>query len=220
MDLLVAENIAKSFNGKIVLKSCTISLEAGRATCLVGPSGLGKSTLLEIMAGIQEPGAGTLRRRGKVSFMFQDNALIPWLSAEKNLKYILPRDISPAEADDMAALWLDRFGLERHTLPPDMSGGMRRRLSLARTFMAGRPITILDEPFAFLDRYWHSLVAGLVSKLASDGQAVALAGHSVNPELLEECGDRLVVVPLSGSPLEIPSPGGEAQIQGFSLDKG
>jgi NitT/TauT family transport system ATP-binding protein len=211
VDWLSLKSVGKSFNGKQVLKSVTLALPRGRVLCLVGPSGQGKSTLLEIMAGIQKPGGGTVRREGQVSLLFQDNALVPWLSAERNLRYVLPKDWPESARAGKVAFWLERFRLDPKMPPTDMSGGMRRRLALARTFIVGRPITLLDEPFAFLDRYWHSLVAGILADIAGEGRCAALALHSVNPELKEECGGVLDVLELGPSPVEIPpGKGGEA----------
>jgi NitT/TauT family transport system ATP-binding protein len=210
VDWLSAEGLGKAEGGRTILESCTLSLPAGRVVCLLGPSGLGKSTLLEILAGVREPGRGTVRRGGEVSLLFQDNALIPWLSAERNLRYVLPKGWAEALCAERVGLWLERFRLDPKMPPTEMSGGMRRRLALARAFIVERPITLLDEPFAFLDRFWHSLVAKLLSELAGRGHAAALALHGVNPELMEECGDRLVAVDMGPPPVVIPRPEGGA----------
>lgn len=204
--LLSCGGVSKSFGGRLVLKSCSLTLEAGKIVLLTGPSGLGKSTFLEILAGVQAPDSGAVARRGMVSLMFQDNALIPWLSAEANLLYVSPPGAPKGASKERARRWLELFGLEGAARPPEMSGGMRRRLSLARTFFAERPILILDEPFAFLDRQWHALIARLLAEAAAGGSAALLAGHSVNPELTGECGSRLEAVAAESSPLEIRFP--------------
>jgi ABC-type nitrate/sulfonate/bicarbonate transport system ATPase subunit len=149
--------------------------------CLTGPSGIGKSTLLEMAAGILRPDKGTVCRQASVALMFQDDALIPWLTAEANIGYILPAGVSPSEGARRAAIWLRRFGLESWQYPPAMSGGMRRRLSLARTFAAERPLLILDEPFAFLDEDWQTVVAEETARHAANGGAILLASHTTAP---------------------------------------
>jgi ABC-type nitrate/sulfonate/bicarbonate transport system ATPase subunit len=206
MEWLSAKNIGKNFTGKEVLKSCSLTINSGEVISLIGPSGSGKSTLLEILAGILDQSSGKVTRAGEVSFMFQDNALIPWLSAEKNLKYIIPKSWSKELIEEKTGFWLKKFALERNLMPTEMSGGMRRRLSLARTFILERPINILDEPFAFLDRYWHSLIAELFSQLAQKSLSVLLAGHFVHPELMEECKESLKVINIERTPVEISYP--------------
>ncbi|MDR2198415.1 MAG: ATP-binding cassette domain-containing protein [Deltaproteobacteria bacterium] len=205
MELIGAAGVKKSFGERQVLADCSISVKAGEVVLLLGPSGYGKSTFLEILAGIGQPDSGSVRVQGEASFLFQDDALIPWLTAAGNLSYVLPRGWSRKTRADGISRWLSLFSLDEDDKPPLMSGGMRRRLSLARTFILERPVLILDEPFAFLDRHWHSQVASLLNGEAEKGRCAILAGHSVNPELLEECGKRLRVLPLKESPLSIPA---------------
>ncbi len=179
--MLTLENVAKSFGGVPVLESVSLAVGPGEVWCLTGPSGLGKSTLLEIMAGLLPPDRGTVRRAAPAGFMFQDDVLLPWLKAADNLAYILPPDLDPAAAAERVAGWLDRFGLPAGQYPAALSGGMRRRLSLARTLASGRRLLILDEPFAFLDEAWQARVAEAVAAQAGAGAAVVLASHTTEP---------------------------------------
>ncbi|MDR2077202.1 MAG: ATP-binding cassette domain-containing protein [Desulfovibrio sp.] len=181
MPLLEAAGLAKSRGGRPVVASASLALKRGEILCLTGPSGSGKTTLLEMLAGILPPDRGTIRQATPPALMFQDDALIPWLSALANITYILPRDLPPSGAAATAAQWLERFGLEKDLLPAALSGGMRRRLSLARTFASGRELLLLDEPFAFLDDAWQEKVAAEITARASAGCAVLLATHSARP---------------------------------------
>jgi ABC-type nitrate/sulfonate/bicarbonate transport system ATPase subunit len=177
LPLLEAAGIAKSRDGRPVIASASLALNRGEIICLTGPSGVGKTTLLEILAGILAPDKGTLRLGTPPALMFQDEAIIPWLNAEANIAYILHRD-RPAGT---AAEWLERFGLEKDLLPTAMSGGMRRRLSLARTFASGRKLLLFDEPFAFLDEAWQRIAAEEMSARASLGCGLILASHTLQP---------------------------------------
>ncbi|MDR1360226.1 MAG: ATP-binding cassette domain-containing protein, partial [Deltaproteobacteria bacterium] len=155
MPLLEARNLAVSRAGRPVIASVSLSLSRGEIVCLTGPSGIGKTTLLETLAGILSPDRGSVRLSRPPALMFQDDALIPWLSAEANINYILPE----GAPSGTAAQWLERFGLEKNLPPTAMSGGMRRRLSLARAFASGRELLLFDEPFAFLDQAWRKAAA-------------------------------------------------------------
>ncbi|MDR3176815.1 MAG: ATP-binding cassette domain-containing protein [Desulfovibrio sp.] len=177
--MLELANVCKSFAGKTVIRSATLSLRAGEVICLTGPSGTGKTTLLEIMAGVISPDGGRVKRSGAAALMFQDDVLIPWLTAERAVAYILP--VPEKEGGKIAAARLKQFGLERGLRPGAMSGGMRRRLSLARTLAAERPILLLDEPFAFLDAAWIRVVCEEIAAQAGAGRGVVIATHVTEP---------------------------------------
>lgn len=192
--LLEISGISKHFAAKEIVRSATLSLRRGEVLCLSGPSGIGKSTLLEIMAGASLPdyGQGNITRRAKAALMFQDDALLPWLNAQDNIAYILPPELPGEEARALALRWLKRFGLEPGQYPAALSGGMRRRLSLARTFAAGRELILLDEPFAFLDGEWQDVIAEEIESHARRGAALALTSHNRSP-FARVCSREIVI---------------------------
>ncbi len=194
--------VGKSHGGRVIVASASLKIAGGETLCLTGPSGFGKSTLLEMMAGLQAPDQGRVVRNTPVAFMFQDDVLIPWLTAGDNLRYILPPGLPPDAARERVANWLGRFGLDGNQYPPAMSGGMRRRLSLARALASGRKTLILDEPFAFLDEAWQTAVAGEIKAQAAAGAAVVLASHTTRP-LGEIDSAGLRVIPLDRSPIHL-----------------
>lgn len=139
---------------------------------LVGPSGVGKSTLLRILAGIDRAYAGTVTIDGVAAhaapppgFVFQDPRLLPWLTAEQNIRAADP-GTTPAMA--VAALGLVGLRDAAQLFPHQLSGGMQRRVALARAFSVNARLLLLDEPFVSLDRQlvaeMHQLFAGLVAK--------------------------------------------------------
>jgi ABC-type nitrate/sulfonate/bicarbonate transport system ATPase subunit len=179
--VLEASGLAKSYAGRQIVASASLVVERGEVVCLTGPSGAGKTTLLEMMAGVVSPDKGTVRHTTPPALMFQDDALIPWLSAGANIAYILPPRLSSSAAAGIVARWLERFGLERHVFPAAMSGGMRRRLSLARTLASGRELLFLDEPFAFLDDAWQDVIAEELALRVAAGFGIILATHTAAP---------------------------------------
>ncbi len=179
--MLLLEGVRKNFAGRPVIASASLRAAAGEVLCLKGPSGVGKSTLLEIMAGVIEPDGGGVTRNGAVALAFQDDALIPWLDAAANVAYVLPPALPRPEREARGALWLERFGLEANVYPAAMSGGMRRRLNMARAFASERPILLLDEPFAFLDEGWQQRIADLIGERAAQGGCIVLSSHTLDP---------------------------------------
>lgn len=155
---VVFENVTKSFPSepsKIVLEDISLSVDAGEFLCLVGASGCGKSTLLNLIAGLDEPTTGTVRRtQKKVALLFQESALLPWLSAGKNVELVLRfRGVSRAERRAEVDRLLTLVHLEGlyQARVHELSGGMRQRVALARALAQQPQILLLDEPFAALD---------------------------------------------------------------------
>lgn len=172
--ILRLQGVGHRFGERVLLSGVDLTLSAGEGLRLVGPSGCGKSTLLEIAAGLLAPTRGRVERRGRLAIAFQDDALLPWTDAAGNLAYALAG--IPGGRQRIAP-WLDRFGLPSDLLPGALSGGMCRRLALARAFAAGAELTILDEPFAFLDAGWRAEVARCIDERVASGGAVLHSTH-------------------------------------------
>lgn len=140
----------------MVLRQFSLALPARGVVCLVGPSGCGKTTALRLLAGLETPLAGTVRgRRGlRVSMVFQEDRLLPWESVVENAI----TDRTPQHRAE-ALSWLQALGLDDHldARVTDLSGGMRRRVALARALAAPHDVLLLDEPFTGLDEpTWRS----------------------------------------------------------------
>lgn len=159
-----------------------LDVRAGECLALIGPSGAGKSTLLDLVAGFLRPNAGTIRLLGTdmtgaepaarpVSVVFQDDNLFPHLSAEANVAIGLsPTFRIPAGVRERARDALAQIGLQglEHRRPAELSGGERQRVAIARAVLRGRPILLLDEPFAALGPALRREMLALVAKLQRD----------------------------------------------------
>jgi ABC-type nitrate/sulfonate/bicarbonate transport system ATPase subunit len=139
------------------LSNVNLEIPVNSFTALVGPSGCGKTTLLHIIAGLDTDYEGKFEKTaapGEISFLFQEPRLLPWLSAQENLSFILEaRGMKRKEAVDVAHHYLQMVGLggfERQ-FPSQMSGGMQQRTAMARALMVNPKIMLMDEPFASLD---------------------------------------------------------------------
>ncbi len=166
MTKLELRGVTQSYReaGRRLLAVCDINLRigSGEFVTVIGPSGCGKSTLLEIIAGLQAPDTGSIsidgqvveRRLGKVAFMPQQDALLPWRTVLDNV--VLGPEVHgerQRQAKHRARDLMPLFGLDgfEDAFPTQLSGGMRQRAAFLRTFLAGRDILLLDEPFGALD---------------------------------------------------------------------
>ena len=164
----------------------SLALAAGQITALVGPSGCGKSTALRLLAGLEGPTRGAVRRtpgRGETAVVFQAPTLAPWLSAEGNVALPLELAGAPrAEARARAAEALGAVGLPnvRAARPAQLSGGMAMRVSLARALVTQPRLLLLDEPFAALDEITRRGLADDVLALwAASLPAMVFVTHNV-----------------------------------------
>ncbi len=204
------------FDGVPLFENLSLTLAAGRWTCLLGPSGVGKTTLLRLVAGLAAPWPGTSVTddngrplAGQVAYMAQQDLLLPWLSALENVG-LGARLRGTRPETGRAAELLGRVGLagEATKRPAALSGGQRQRVALARTLMEDAPVVLMDEPFAALDAITrHDLQAAARSLLK--GRTVLFVTH--DPFEALRLGDTIHVMagrPASlGTPIE---PSGEA----------
>ena len=139
-------DLSFSYGNKQIFDRLTLTLPEKGAVCLMGKSGCGKSTLLKLIAGLLVPDSGSITGTEgvKTAFVFQEDRLLPGRSALENVALVSSRE--------SAALWLGKFGItDPDTLPGMLSGGMQRRVALARAMAYGGELLILDEPFKGLD---------------------------------------------------------------------
>lgn len=169
------ELISKSFAAREVLGTLTLELARGQRLAVLGPSGVGKSTLLRILAGLERDFRGTIAGDARRAVVFQEPVLLPWRDALANIT--LPTGCAP----DIARDWLARVGLAGHEakFPRQMSLGQQRRLALARAFAAAPDILLMDEPFASLDAETAARMLALTDELLSGtGAGLFLVTHA------------------------------------------
>ena len=144
------DHISFEYGRREILSDFTLTLPGVGVTILRGPSGCGKTTLLRLLAGLEQPRSGQITGvcPRETAFLFQENRLLPWRTAEQHLTDVLPRD-----RREEAGRWLALTELtgEEHSYPAALSGGMCRRLALARCLALGGRLYLLDEPFAGVD---------------------------------------------------------------------
>jgi len=200
----------RSTRGSVrALDRLDLELREHELVAVLGPSGCGKSTMLELIAGLQEPDAGEVAVMGSsvardrlnaCAYMPQRDLLLPWRDVLSNAALALEcQGVGGAEARRCALPLFARFGLAgfEHALPRELSGGMRQRVSFLRTLLTGRPVLLLDEPFASLDSIARaSMQQWLADALAAEPRTVVAVTHDVDEALY--LADRVAV--LSGRP--------------------
>lgn len=177
-----------------------LTLPAGHWTCILGRSGVGKSTLLRLIAGLDCAGTfkGTITAaEGQTSFMAQSDLLLPWLSVLDNISLgARLRNETPdiTRAEDL----LERVGLAayRNKKPGALSGGMRQRAALARTLMENRAVALLDEPFSALDASTRADMQDLAAEMLT-GKTVLLVTH--DPAEAVRLGHQIIVLTPNGA---------------------
>jgi len=145
--ILKAINIRKSFGKLLVIEDISLEIKKGESVVLFGPSGCGKTTFLRIVSGILKPTSGKLETNyTKLGFVFQEDRLIPWLTVEGNLRFV-------SEDEELLDNVLSAVRLEdfKRYYPSELSGGMKKRVNIARALMVRPDFLILDEPFSSLD---------------------------------------------------------------------
>ncbi|HET8598588.1 MAG TPA: ABC transporter ATP-binding protein [Castellaniella sp.] len=211
----VHKHFRKDDQALVALQGASLAVEEGSFLVLLGRSGCGKSTLLNLMAGLAQPTAGEIHYRGepvrgpvgRVGYLTQQDTLMPWRTVLRNIE--MPQEIrgaGPAAREAAAQRLVDQVGLsgfERH-YPRELSGGMRRRVGLARMLCADPDTLLLDEPFGALDAQLRDeLRRQLLDLWAGSGRTVVFVTHDIEEALI--LADRVVVLgPLGAIRLDLP----------------
>ncbi len=191
--MILCESLTLSFRQKAVLDRFTLHIPDTGVTALRGPSGCGKTTLLRVLAGLERPHGGAVSLSSReTAILFQDDRLLPWRTVEQHLTDVLPKE-EWGRASDLLAL-VELVGEEK-TRPAALSGGMGRRLALARCLALPARLYLLDEPFAGVDL---PRALRILERLKALPAPVLLVSHE--PAILAAANR---VIDLDGPPLPL-----------------
>lgn len=209
---LSIEGLTKRFSAKgkaedlVVFDDVFLNIEQGEFVCIIGHSGCGKSTILNILAGLDEPTSGGVIMDGKEiagpsldrGVVFQNYSLLPWLSALQNVIFGVKArwpNWTKGKVEEHSRKYLEMVGLgaSMHRKPAQLSGGMRQRVSIARAFATQPKLLLLDEPFGALDALTRGVIQDELIKIWSEShQTVFMITHDVDEAIL--LADRILLM--------------------------
>ena len=181
--MISVSNVTKHFDEVHALAKTNLDIATGEFVTVVGPSGCGKSTLLRIIAGIISPSNGNTVKPDKGAFVFQDSALLPWRSVQKNVELLMELESFPKEQiKGKARSVLKQVGLTgfEKSYPHQLSGGMKMRLSLARSLVLRPDYLLMDEPLSSVDELTREVLQEEIHTLWKEDKFTAiLVTHNV-----------------------------------------
>lgn len=216
MARLEINGVSQGFDGMEVLHNVTLTVESGQVACLLGPSGCGKTTLFHVVAGLAAPSAGTVLldgeditgRPGHLSYMLQKDLLLQHKRIIDNVALpLVLRGATRQEARARASELFEVFGLEgtEQRWPSELSGGMRQRAALLRSYLFSRECMLLDEPFSALDAFTKAdMHAWFLNVVEQVGTTALVVTHDIDEAV--KIGDVIFVMrgaPQKGDPARI-----------------
>lgn len=201
---LAFHDVTFTYDSHPILQHFSMDIKEGEFVSIIGPSGVGKSTLFQLATGLIEPGQGTISldgnishtRLGKVGYMPQRDLLMNWRTVVENAALPLEiQGISKKEAGERVKDCLPAFGLEPYAdyFPAELSGGLRQRVSLLRATLTGASLLLLDEPFSALDGITRmEMQEWLLELMARLGTTVLMITHDLDEAIL--LADRVLVL--------------------------
>lgn len=187
----------------LVLKDINLEIEPGDIVSIIGGSGCGKSTLLRLIAGLDHPNDGQILIGGRevekpsvdVGVLFQESRLLPWENTEKNIAFGLPEKFPKAKKAELVQKYMKLVGLEgfEKALPGQLSGGMQKRVAIARTLINRPHILLLDEPFGALDAFTRmNLQEEVVRIWKEEKMTTVLVTHDIDEAIF--MGNKVIIM--------------------------
>ncbi len=198
------DSVTMSFGAYVAVQDVNLSVADGEFLAIVGPTGCGKSTILNAIAGLLKPSSGTVSIDGQpvrgvqndIGYLFQQDALLPWKTALENVELgPMFKGVGTAERREQSMKWLAKVGLKgfEHRYPHQLSGGQRKRVQMAQALITGPKVILMDEPFSALDIHTRHLMQNELLRLwQEERRAVVMITHDLEEAIA--LGDRVVVL--------------------------
>ncbi len=202
--MVCVDAVTMSFGDFVAVENVDLTVADGEFLTIVGPTGCGKSTILNAIAGLLKPASGTVSIdgapvrgvRNDIGYLFQQDALLPWKTALENVELgPLFKGMGAAERRERATTWLTKVGLKgfEDRYPHQLSGGQRKRVQMAQALISGPKVILMDEPFSALDIHTRHLMQNELLRLwQEERRAVVMITHDLEEAIA--LGDRVVVL--------------------------
>ncbi|MBX5065145.1 ABC transporter ATP-binding protein [Rhizobium lentis] len=196
--------VTMSFGAYVAVQDVNLSVSDGEFLAIVGPTGCGKSTILNAIAGLLKPASGTVSIdsqpvrgvRNDIGYLFQQDALLPWKTAIENVELgPMFKGVGAADRREQSMRWLAKVGLKgfENRYPHQLSGGQRKRVQMAQALISGPKVILMDEPFSALDIHTRHLMQNELLRLwQEERRAVVMITHDLEEAIA--LGDRVVVL--------------------------
>jgi len=196
--------VTMAFGGYVAVQDVNLKVSDGEFLAIVGPTGCGKSTILNAVAGLLKPASGTVSIDGQlvrgiqndIGYLFQQDALLPWKTAIENVELgPMFKGVGAADRREQSMRWLAKVGLKgfEHRYPHQLSGGQRKRVQMAQALITGPKVILMDEPFSALDIHTRHLMQNELLRLwQEERRAVVMITHDLEEAIA--LGDRVVVL--------------------------
>ena len=188
--MIILKNVCKGYNGKQVLKNLNIEIKQNKITCIVGKLGIGKTTLLSILANLEEIDSGEIiNDTNKVSFVFQRDTLIPNARVFDNFKYIIDGIHDKKALERLVDEYLKKFEMfdKKYEYKENLSGGMIQRIKIIQAILYQSDVLLLDEPFKELDDGMKEIILTELKKL---NKTIIISSHDL--EIVKNIADDVI----------------------------
>ncbi|WP_026186885.1 ABC transporter ATP-binding protein [Ensifer sp. BR816] len=198
------DSVTMAFGAYVAVQDVNLKVSDGEFLAIVGPTGCGKSTILNAIAGLLKPASGTVSIDGQpvrgiqndIGYLFQQDALLPWKTAIENVELgPMFKGVGAAERREQSMRWLAKVGLKgfEHRYPHQLSGGQRKRVQMAQALITGPKVILMDEPFSALDIHTRHLMQNELLRLwQEERRAVVMITHDLEEAIA--LADRVVVL--------------------------
>ena len=202
--MIKINRLKKNYENKKIFNNFTMNIEPCEITCILGPSGVGKTTLFNVISGLTDYEEGEITGIDKknISYLFQEPRLMPWLTVYENIDIILKNIFGEKKRKEVINSYLDLVDLKEYAdnKPDELSGGMKQRLAIARTFAYPSTLLLMDEPFQGLDiKIKNNLINAFLKLWERDSRTVLFITHDIDEAL--KVADQIYII--QDNPVEI-----------------